>query len=286
MANEFKKRRTAFKYSIGMILNGTPKIVDNKFQFQEINGIGVLRTNIVGNVVDKYVSDQKPYSNLTLDDGTGNIRIKAFADNAQTLMPFEIGDCIKIIGLIRFYNDEIYVVPELITNVDPQWLIVRKLELIKQFGQEAYENTKAQEIIKEEREEKELDQQIEQENYNSYLKNKDEKSKINPNEFLQSSLSSTNKPKIEQPDVEIEKIDFSSEKNIGGALENQEKNEDTSLKSTILQKLKDNDIYGGIDIDRLIMDLTAPVEDINKLILSFIEEGIIYEPRPGRIQLL
>lgn len=275
MADEFKKRRTALKYSIGMILNGNPKIVDNKFQFQEINGTGALRTNVIANVVDKYVSNQKPYSSLTLDDGTGNIRVKAFADNAQTLMPFEIGDCVKIIGLIRFYNDELYLVPELITSVDSQWLIVRKLELIKQFGQESYENTGTKEIIKEKQEEKELEEKSGQENYDNYLKNKDEKIKTNSNEFLQSSLSSTNNTKIENPDVEIEKINSSSEKDGGN-----------SLRNLVLQKLKDNDIYGGIDIDKLIMDLTAPVEDINKQILNLIEEGTVYEPRPGRIQLL
>ena len=59
-----------------------------------------------------------------------------------------------------------------------------------------------------------------------------------------------------------------------------------SLREQILGKLKENDANGGLDLDKLIMDLTAPVDEINKLIMEFLEEGIAYEPKPGRIQLL
>ena len=281
----FKNRQTAYKYSVGMILKGIPKIVDNRFQSQEINGASIVRVNLIGTVINKFISNQKPYSNLTIDDGTGNIRLKAFADNAPMLMPFEIGDSIKTIGLIRFFNDEIYVVPEIVIPVDSKWMMVRKLELTKEFGQLYHDSIFEKEENPIKSEDKTESLEIEDElnptkTFTPYSKKEDTSNfeqKIKDN---QTKLSDKNEnyqeDHVEEINPEVEKISMNIEN----------KNSQGDLKQQILSKLKENDSQGGIDMDKLILELTAPVDQINAIILEFLEDGIIYEPRPGRIQLL
>lgn len=285
MPDEFKKRQVAYKHSIGMILNGTPRIVQEKFQFQEIFGNNVYRVSVIGNVVDKYVSNQKPYSNVTLDDGTGTIRLKAFADNAQTLMPFEIGDTVKTIGIIKLYNDEMYIVPEIVIRVDTQWLLARKLELLRDFGSKYQEN-----LVTEKQPDKSVGPNAEQmdEVYSNSSTNnppnevrsfeKIIEQKIKPT-GLQGNLFGKPENQIQEKDEPI------IETKIEGSAVTPNTN-NSSLREQILGKLKENDANGGLDLDKLIMDLTAPVDEINKLIMEFLEEGIAYEPKPGRIQLL
>lgn len=279
MPDEFKKRQVAYKYSIGMILKGNPRIVQEKFQFQEIFGNNVYRCSVIGNVVDKYVSNQKPYSNLTVDDGTGTIRLKAFADNAQTLMPFEIGDTIKTIGIIKFYNEELYIVPEIVVRVDTKWLLVRKMELLRDFGSK-YEESMVME--------KQPDKSIESdaEHIDDVAPNQVRsferiiEQKVKPTS-LQGNLFGKQEEK-DEPIVE-QKIESPATQTLTTTQNN---SKEKSLREQIMEKLRENDPDGGIDMDKLILGLTAPVDEINKVIMEFLEEGITYEPRPGKIQLL
>ena len=39
------------------------------------------------------------------------------------------GDTLQIIGNVRVWNDEIYIMPEIIKSVDSRWLMARKLEI-------------------------------------------------------------------------------------------------------------------------------------------------------------
>lgn len=281
MADEFKKRQTAYKHSVGMILNGTPRIVQEKFQFQEIFGNNVYRVSVIGNVVDKYVSNQKPYSNVTIDDGTGTIRLKAFADNAQTLMPFEIGDTVKTIGIIRLYNEELYIVPEIVVRVDIKWLLARKLELIRDFGAKYSEH-----IVTEKQPDKSVGPNAEQmdEVYSNSQGSANQvqgfekiiEQKVKPAE-LQGNLFGKSENKVEEKEEPVIETKIEAPKITSSEI---------SLREQILGKLKENDANGGLDLDKLIMELTAPVDSINKLIMEFLEEGLAYEPKPGRIQLL
>jgi RPA family protein len=94
----------------------------------------VSRVNLVANVIDKYSDENKPYVSATLDDSTGQIRVKAFADFTNILSDVNIGDTVLIIGMIRVFNNEIYVTPEIAKVVEPKWGLVRKLELLKEYG--------------------------------------------------------------------------------------------------------------------------------------------------------
>ncbi|MBI2452050.1 OB-fold nucleic acid binding domain-containing protein [Candidatus Pacearchaeota archaeon] len=197
------KRWIAYKFRIGDIISGKTILEGDRVRALEINGKQVGRVNIIANVVDKYVQEgEKKYGTLTLDDASGQVRVKFFRDDVEKLNEFNQGDTVMVIGLIRSWNNELYLTPEIIKKKDSDYLLVRKLEL-------------------------ELE-----------------------------------KPKV----LDKEKM--------------------AELKDKIILMVKEADGIGGIDVDKIIMELKESPEIINQEIRRLLEEGIAYEPRPGKLRFL
>lgn len=130
-----EKRQVAHKMRIGDMLNGNIIYNGDRFSALEALNKRISRVNLICNIVDKYSNPEKSYNSITVDDGTGQIKVKAFSDSSILLENLEIGDTVRIVGWLRFYNDEIYVAPEIALRMDPKWGYVRKLELIKEYGE-------------------------------------------------------------------------------------------------------------------------------------------------------
>lgn len=199
---ESRKRNVAYKIRIGDLLNGTPISVDGKFLYLDILAKKIVRINILANCTDKYVSEgERKFGSLTIDDASGQIRIKVFGEDVALISDILQGDTLQIIGNIREWNNEIYIIPEIIKKVDPRWLLVRKLEIQK------------------------------------------------------------------------------DKKNLLTADSN-------TLKEDILNEIKGAEMDGGIELDKITMDIQASPDAINGEIKKLLEDGIIYEPRPGRLRYL
>ncbi len=202
MADQFK-RNIAYKLRVGSILSGKPFLENERLKHLELGSTNVVRTNLIANIIEKYIQEgEKKYASLTLDDGYGQIKLKAFGDDVDKLSQFNQGDTILVIGLLRTWNNEIYLTPEIIKKKEPSFLLVRKLE-------------------------------------------------------IESSM-----PKSLARDQLI------------------------ALKDKLVQQLKDAEKDGGLDIESLILNLKEPPEIINQEIKKLLEEGIAYEPRPGRLRYL
>jgi len=132
---EQRARQTAYKMRIGDMINGNIIFDGDRFSSLEAKNKKVSRINVICNVVDKYSNPEKNFNSVTIDDGTGQIRVKAFSESTILLNGLEIGDTVKIIGLLRQFNDELYIMPEIVTRVDVKWAYVRRLELVKEYGE-------------------------------------------------------------------------------------------------------------------------------------------------------
>jgi len=201
------KRHTAYKLRIGDLLIGKPILDSERFSFLELGNKKIIRVNVIGNIVDKYESQgEKKYSFLTLDDGSGQIILKLFGDDAEKSKNINQGQTILVIGTLRYWSNQIYISPEIIKEQDPKYLLVRKMEIEKE------------------------------------------------------------KSKNSDP--------------LG-------KDQIIAIKDRILRAIKDSESEGGIEIDKIIMSLTdiSPVI-INQEIQKLLEEGIVFEPRPGKIRYL
>ena len=128
----------AFKVRISDIVNGKyfyPK-PDEKKAGYVITPFGkrIYRINIVATVIDRFVNEDESYCSLTVDDGTENMRIKAFKEEAKGLMRFELGDLILAIGKVREYNGEVYVAAQAVKRLDDaNYENMRKLELLNEL---------------------------------------------------------------------------------------------------------------------------------------------------------
>jgi RPA family protein len=129
-----KKRLTAIKAKIDSIEKG-------KFFAQEgfnpsfvvsPSGTRLSRVRILATVVDKFISENGKFASLTLDDGSDTIRAKVF--NALSMVEsVEKGNIIDVIARIKEYQDELYLLPEVITKIDdPNMEILRHLEIKEQ----------------------------------------------------------------------------------------------------------------------------------------------------------
>lgn len=123
------KRNVAFKLRVGEIMSGSPIMEGERMRALNLLGNEVVRVNVIANVTDKFVQDgEKKYATLTLDDATGQIRLKTFGDDVDKFNEVNQGDTVMVIGLVRSWNNEIYLTPEIISKKTPEFLLVRKLE--------------------------------------------------------------------------------------------------------------------------------------------------------------
>ncbi len=111
-----------------------------------IKGKNVSRVNLVATIIRTYKSDDGNYYSIVIDDGFGSIRIKSWGDDTKLISEFEQGDLILFIGKVREYNNEIYLTPEIVRKTEPNWEILRKLELVKEYGKPT---TKVKEVVQE-----------------------------------------------------------------------------------------------------------------------------------------
>jgi len=201
---EQRKRNVAFKITVGDILRSTPIYGEDKFMYVELGDKKIVRVNVLANCVDKFISEgEKKYASITIDDASGQMRLKLFGDDVVMVDEVLQGDTLQVVGNVRIWNDELYITPEIVKKVDPRWLLVRKLE-------------------------------------------------------IQGARKSLPAPSEGE----------------------------NSVKDTIMGMIKDKEVDGGVDIDEIIMKTEANPDLINTEIKKLLEEGLIYEPRPGRLRYL
>lgn len=212
-----RKREIAYKLRIGDILKATPITEQHTYEgqtrerlkFLEIDEQNkkVVRANITANIIDKFISEgEKRFATLTVDDASGQIRIKVFGDDVKQFEELNQGDTLLIIGMLRSFNNEIYIAPEIIKKIDPRYLLVRKLEI------------------------------------------------------------EANQPKQASPEAQAKTLE---------------------VKDQIIELIKAGESEGGIDTEQIILKLnTVNPDTINQEITKLLEQGAIYEPRPGRVRYL
>ena len=124
----FQKRQVAYKVRISDLLNGIFAKDDASAGYIKLGDMNISRVNIISNVVYKSEQEQN-FSGCIIDDGTGKILLRAF-ENSSLFSKIDVGDFVLVIGKIREYNNERYIIPEIIKKLDDSaWMNFRKLEI-------------------------------------------------------------------------------------------------------------------------------------------------------------
>ncbi|RLJ02870.1 MAG: hypothetical protein DRP11_02435 [Candidatus Aenigmatarchaeota archaeon] len=245
-----RKRLTAVKVPIKSIVTGR-YFQQEGFESNYLitpQGQKVSRVRVMATVMTKFISDDGNYGFLVLDDGTETIRAKAF-QNTKIFSDIDVGDIVDLFGKVRVYADEVYITPEIIRKInDPNWLILRNLEIIKELKR-----------IKE-------------------LKNALERF-----EKETADLEEIKKlAKAEGLDPEEIEVIYES-KNV----EPETKEEDRkALKEEIKGLIDSLDDGSGAKYSDIIEKSSLPESVIEDVINELLSEGTCYEPRPGRIKRL
>ncbi len=141
------KRQIAYKTTI-KIINSSKYVKQEGFEpnYIEANGKKISRVNLVASIVGKYVSADGNYAAITFDDSTDTIRAKAFGPEVAVIEKANKGDVVRFVGKIKEYNEERYLVPEIIFPLkDKNWMIVHALKTRKMFAESETQQVETQE---------------------------------------------------------------------------------------------------------------------------------------------
>ena len=111
-----KERLTAIRASISDVVDGEFGEDEGPYVISP-HGVEIRRVLLVGSIVDQ-VAGNNNYASITLDDGTGSIRAKAWGAEADMLQNVSTNILAMMIGKIREYENEIYIQPEIVKPID------------------------------------------------------------------------------------------------------------------------------------------------------------------------
>lgn len=125
-----RERMTAMRTSIADIINGTYGEDTGPHVLSPL-GVELRRVVVLGFIIDKYVG-QGDFASITIDDGTETIRAKAWGSEASMLEHVDDSILALIVGKVREYENEVYIVPEIVRPIDnPNFLTLHLLERYK-----------------------------------------------------------------------------------------------------------------------------------------------------------
>jgi len=206
----------------------------------------ISRTKVVGTIVDKFFREETNYSSITIDDDTDSIQIKTFGADTSLLEKFEIGDMIFVIGKVREYNDQNYIIPEVIKKTEPNYESLHKLEVLKNL----LEQKKILKII-----EKHKDNFADLEELKKFLKKK-----YNIDESITETIS-----------VSLDKKQEAKEKD---------------YKPFVIKKIEETDKGDGVGIKILFEECKLPENIFEEVVNELLSDGICYEPKPGVLRVV
>ncbi|MBU2639753.1 MAG: hypothetical protein KKG75_03545 [Nanoarchaeota archaeon] len=127
---QMQPRQVAYKIRIGDLLKGE-YVEQEGWQpnFIKVGDKQVSRANIIASVIDKQIGET--LSSITLDDGSGDIQVRAFNEESIKLNDIEIGDIVIAIGRPRKYGNRFFISYEIVKKLDSLWAKVRQNELGK-----------------------------------------------------------------------------------------------------------------------------------------------------------
>ncbi|MCK4555543.1 MAG: OB-fold nucleic acid binding domain-containing protein [Candidatus Aenigmarchaeota archaeon] len=203
------------------------------------------RVHVFGVVRETFASEDNKYAFITLDDTTGIIRCKAFG-NTEIVTDIKAGQMVDVIGRIREYNDEMYIMPEIVrVQSDPNIETLRWVEILN--------------VLKE--------------------KGIDEKATVpsgtSPAVDKKTSAEKQKDSVSEQP-VPKEKAQKKDEP----------KETPNDARAKILEIIRTENNGDGADYPSIVSISGFESGVVDTVLSELLSEGTCYEPRPGKIKVL
>lgn len=212
-------------------------------------GQRISRVRVLATVVDKFISEDKRFASVTLDDGSDTIRCKMFG-GASIFDAVENGRLVDLVGKLKEYQGEVYIIPEVIRAVDdPNWELLRELELRsseRDFGEKRRLVIEHQKTV--------------------------------------SDLEELKKYMLERFAIDPQQVEAIVQAGIEDVEEPHE--EPNKAKDAVLKFIADLDHGDGCDYSELLEKSGLKEDAIDAAINELLEEGVCFEPKPGKIKKL
>lgn len=212
-------------------------------------GRRVSRARILGTIVEKFVREDQSYCTLRIDDGSGTITVRAWREGVPDIINYQVGEIVDIIGRVREYAGEVYLVPEIISRIrDPNWEIVRELEILKDRKKAFAEGLRPKKILAPE------------------IKKPD----------LEVPSVGGVESKVKEPEVEeIEEVEEFPLPEVPD-----------EIKKKVLMTLDKLDRGDGVMLVELAAELDMPQPQIEDAVRVLIAEGEVFEPKVSKFKRL
>ena len=98
------------------------------------HGVEMRRVVVVGLITEHFIreaeGDKQRYESITIDDGSGAVRLKVWGERGSSLMKDgQDGALVLVVGKVEKYGEEIHIDPELVREVkDPNVMSLHLLE--------------------------------------------------------------------------------------------------------------------------------------------------------------
>jgi len=215
------------------------------------HGVKAYKTMVHGIVMQTYVNDEKTYGFLVVEDGTGRIRAKFF-QKTRLMDNINRGDCVVIVGRVREYANERYIVvdgirkmksveEELVFRMDVMKSMLNALGRVREIVNRVKGIETLEEVMR-------LCSHYPQELVEGVYE-------------LRSRLESLN---LEEAEMEDKK----------------------DAREIILNVIKNNDEGDGVDYTTIVQLAGLPESVVEETLDELLEEGTCYEPKPGKIKLV
>ncbi len=146
------KRQTAYKVWISHLIKNKGTVDDSGLAYIPVGEKKVVRCNVVASVIGK--DTREGFGSLVLDDGSENIIARVWGEDTWLLDDIEIGDLVMVIARLGEFQEKVYLRPEVVRKIDMDWALLRRLELVKEYGKPEPREVKVEEEYVEEKEER------------------------------------------------------------------------------------------------------------------------------------
>ena len=253
---EQRKRLVAIRCRVADILAGRYIKKDDLSPGYVITPFGLIlsKVRINGIVSRVYVNDDKTYGFMTVEDGTGSIRVKFFNEMTKMLSDINKGDWVQVMGRIREYNDEKYLVVDgLVKHDDVMKIMLARVDLIKAMKEFAEKRKILKNLMKRSADFEEFVRLAEGKGIN-----RDVAEGVWQAENLEKEEGETKEEELEKEEA----------------------------KDLVMRVIKENDEGEGVDYSIIIQKTGISENVIESVIDELLAEGTCYEPKPGKIKLV
>jgi hypothetical protein len=247
---EMQPRQVAFKVRIMDLIKGEYIEQEGwKPNYIVVGDKQVSRINIIAGVIDKQIGES--LSTLTIDDGSGNIQVRAFKEDSFRLREIEIGDVVVVVGRPRKSANQYFISYEIVRKLDPLWAKVRMKELEVEPSNEI--NVKQE----------------------SPLPPKENVPIENPTESVPiQNIQEEKQPFLEKNVVEEKKDEEKSSE------------DEYAERKKILELIGKGDDGNGAELENILLESGLDRTKAEEIIQELIKAGEIYENIAGRVKLL